>query len=140
MGFWTVMGFWRDDKASASWVFGGVNLSTLENYETACNTINANSERITNLDSKVDKNINESTVIHENHYEALNAVCNATLVNITEIASNATKINTAIASLNDYIAKTDAIIKNHYEALLILCQKHGMVDSNTGDGDKVSPK
>ena len=68
----------------------------------------------------------------ENHAEALNAVCNATLKNITDIRTVNTKID-------EYIAKTDAILKNHYDALLLLCQKHGMVDSNTNDGDKVTP-
>ena len=43
------------------------------------------------------------------------------------------------AALNEYIAKTDAVLKNHYDAILLLCQKHGMVDGDTNDGDKVSP-
>ena len=68
----------------------------------------------------------------ENHAEALNAVCNATLKNITDIS-------TMNAKINEYIAKTDAILKNHYDALLLLCQKHGMVDTNTDDGANVSP-
>ena len=38
------------------------------------------------------------------------------------------------------ITEMEAILKNHYDALLILCQKHGMVDSNTGDGSNVTPK
>ena len=49
---------------------------------------------------------------------------------------NDTKIENA---LNEYIAKTDAVLKNHYDAILLLCQKHGMVDGDTNDGDKVSP-
>ena len=75
----------------------------------------------------------------ENHYEALNAVCNATLVNIGSISANTTKITSMEERIDAYIAKTDAVLKNHYDALLALCEKHGMVDSNTGDGDKISP-
>ena len=71
----------------------------------------------------------------ENHTEALNAVCNATLRNITDISSNRTKINAFESALNEYIAKTDAVLKNHYDAILLLCQKHGMID---GDGDGAS--
>ena len=75
----------------------------------------------------------------ENHYEALDAVCNATLRNIGSISANATKITSMEEQISAYIAKTDAVLKNHYDALLALCEKHGMVDSNTGDGDKISP-
>jgi hypothetical protein len=71
----------------------------------------------------------------ENHGEALNAVCNATLKNITDISTNHTKINSVESIINEYIAKTDAVLKNHYDALLLLCEKHGMVD---GDGDGAS--
>ena len=39
-----------------------------------------------------------------------------------------------------YVAIYVAVLKNHYDAILMLCEKHGMVDSNTGDGDKVSPE
>ena len=56
------------------------------------------------------------------------------------ITTNLTKINTLNEQFSDYIAKTDAVLKNHYDALLMLCEKHGMVDSNTNDGDKVSPE
>ena len=38
------------------------------------------------------------------------------------------------------ITELKNILKNHYDALLILCQKHGMVDSNTSDGSNVTPK
>ena len=71
----------------------------------------------------------------ENHGEALNAVCNATLKNITDISTNHTKINSVESIIAEYIAKTDAVLKNHYDALLLLCEKHGMVD---GDGDGAS--
>ena len=85
--------------------------------------------------SGLDKRVGNNEIILENHGEALNAVCNATLRNITDISTNETKINSVESIVNTYIAKTDAILKNHYDALLMLCQKHGMVD---GDGDGAS--
>ena len=85
-------------------------------------------------------NVNEHQEVLENHTEALNAVCNATLVNINDITSNNTKINTVESIINEYISKTDAVLKNHYDALIILCQKHGMVDSNGNDGSSISPQ
>ena len=60
--------------------------------------------------------------------------------NSIDIASNLAKITAVQASLNEYITKTDAVLKNHYDVLMMLCEKHGMVDSNTGDGSNVSPK
>ena len=62
----------------------------------------------------------------ENHTEALNAVCNATL-------RNTTKISSVEEIINEYIAKTDAVLKNHYDALLVLCQKHKMVGDELPD-------
>ena len=76
----------------------------------------------------------------ENHGEALNAVCNATLKNITDISTNHTKINSVESIINEYIAKTDAVLKNHYDALLLLCEKHGMIDSNENDNENISPE
>ena len=38
------------------------------------------------------------------------------------------------------INELEAILQNHYDALLLLCQKHGMVDGNGTDGDKITPK
>ena len=99
-------------KSTNSWSFGGVNVNNISTHQE----------------------------VLENHTEALNAVCSATLVNITNISANSTKINTVESIINEYIAKTDAVLKNHYDALLELCEKHGMVDSNTGDGSNVSPK
>ena len=138
--------------------------------------------------------INEYQEVLENHTEALNAVCNATLVNINDIntiennlnhhthttidnnllingwltVDNSTTIkgaitvdkwlttksgvdlggNTTIAgdltvkgtNILSKITELENILKNHYDALLILCQKHGMVDSNTSDGSNVTPK
>ena len=75
-----------------------------------------------------------------NHGEALNAVCNATLRNITDISTNATKITSVEAIIDSYIAKTDAVLKNHYDALLLLCQKHGMVDGDGDAGNNISPE
>ena len=55
----------------------------------------------------------------------------------TEIPGNLTVKGTNILSK---ITELENILKNHYDALLILCQKHGMVDSNTSDGSNVTPK
>ena len=51
-----------------------------------------------------------------------------------------TKITSVEDIINQYIAKTDSVLKNHYEAILLLCQKHGMIDGDDGDGDKVTPQ
>lgn len=59
--------------------------------------------------------------------------------NSVNITDNLGKINALTASLNEYITKTDAILKNHYDALIELCDKHGMIDSNTSDGDQITP-
>ena len=37
------------------------------------------------------------------------------------------------------ITEMETILKNHYDALMVLCEKHGMIDSNTGDGSNVTP-
>ena len=76
----------------------------------------------------------------ENHTEALNAVCNATLRNITDISSNRTKITAFESALNEYVAKTDAVLKNHYDAILLLCQKHGMIDGDGDEGNNITPE
>ena len=95
---------------------------------------------IDNSIASLDKRIGNNEIVLENHYEALTAVCGATLKNITDIADNGTKITSLEAALNDYVAKTDAVLKNHYEAILLLCQKHGMVDGDGTDGDNISPQ
>ena len=111
--------------------------------------INENIVKITNVETSV----NEHGEVLDNHYEALNAVCNATLRNISDITQNTnaitscgeaineniTKINSVESIINSYIEKTDAVLKNHYDALLLLCQKHGMVDSNTSDENNITP-
>ena len=58
----------------------------------------------------------------------------------TDTSGVETKINAFENTLNNYIAKTDAVLKNHYDAILLLCQKHGMIDGEPNDGDKVSPE
>ena len=59
--------------------------------------------------------------------------------NSIDIASEAAKITGLMATVTEYMAKTDAVMKNHYDALLALCEKHGMIDSNTSDGDQITP-
>lgn len=76
----------------------------------------------------------------DNHGEALNAVCNATLKNITDIATVNAKTISVEGIINEYIAKTDAVLKNHYDALLLLCQKHGMVDGDGDAGNNIAPQ
>ena len=145
-------------KATNSWLFGGV---------------------------KINDNSSQQEIL-ENHTEALNAVCNATLRNISDIATESARItavqdatqrnasdiaaesaritavqdalsnhthttidnelsvngNVIVKGINiiSKITEMETILKNHYDALMVLCEKHGMVDSNTGDGSNVSPK
>ena len=62
-------------------------------------------------------------------------------MNTTAVLSNHDeRISENLAKINEYITKTDAVLKNHYDVLLELCEKHGMVDANTGDGDKLTPQ
>ena len=131
-------------KATNTWSFSGLNLGEINELTARLNELST-----------------EAATVHANHYEALNAVCNATLINITDIntlksslqnthaivtdnsidiASNTAKITGLQAVVNEYIAKTDAVLKNHYDALLLLCQKHGMVDGDGDAGDKISPE
>ena len=58
----------------------------------------------------------------------------------TDTSGVETKINAFENVLNNYIAKTDAVLKNHYDAILLLCQKHGMVDSNENDEENITPE
>jgi chromosome segregation ATPase len=136
-------------------------LKNITDINTCATDISANQSKITSVDKSIndlDKRVQENESVLENHHEALNAVCNATLRNISDIntcaaniTANQTKITTVETRLetkfdscesliNEYIAKTDAVLKNHYDALLTLCQKHGMVDSNPNDGSNVTPK
>ena len=124
------------------------------------NDLKETNTKVSAVETRIDEHIPQSNAsitshqeVLENHTEALTAVCHATLVNINDIAAQArglqdvsleltetnTKITTVESIINDYIAKTNAVLKNHYDALLALCEKHGMVDSNTGDGDQITP-
>ena len=102
-------------KASHNWILGGVNLAEISNVGGVQSELDALSTTVTSHDAR----ITENTI---------------------DIAANLTKITGLMATMNEYIAKTDAVMKNHYDALLLLCQKHGMVDSDGTDGDKVSPE
>ncbi len=101
-------------KTSHNWIFGGVNLSEMSNIGGVQSELDALSTTVTGQDTRITENA-------------------------IDIASNLTKITGLMATMNDYIAKTDAVLKNHYDALLLLCQKHGMVDSDGADGDRVTP-
>ena len=58
----------------------------------------------------------------------------------SQLDTASTKITSVETIINEYIAKTDAVLKNHYDALVLLCQKHGMVDGDSADDDKISPE
>ena len=83
--------------------------------------------------------LTETNTVLENHAEALNAVCNATLINITDIETNATKITSVESIINQYITKTESVLKKHYDALVLLCEKHGMVDGDGDGGNNITP-
>ena len=118
-----------------------VNINDINTIRTDVNDcINTNMNNLNSHMSEANSAITNHQEVLENHSEALSAVCTATLVNINEVQENTTKINSVESIINEYIAKTDAVLKNHYDALIILCQKHGMVDSNTGDESNISPK
>ena len=179
-------------KSTNHWSFGGVSLDNIANNESVNTEISALKATDAN-----------TTEILENHTEALNAVCNATLRNINDIKNHthtsfdnnltvngvlsvsdtmnvgkcqlqAQSDNYAAFNMNGVkwlscntdndnmicyknfcvagtliandmniaskITEMENILKNHYDALMVLCEKHGMVDSNTGDGSNVSPK
>ena len=129
--------------------------------------IENNTSRINEVETSINNQLSSQSIVLDNHYEALNAVQNATQTNASNISvldtkvenienqlddvtiivnnntsnisSSNTKINNIETLINRYIAETDAVLKNHYEAILLLCEKHRMVDSNTNDGDKVTP-
>ena len=50
------------------------------------------------------------------------------------------KLTAQGVDINAKISEIETILKNHYDALLLLCQKHGMVDGNSTDGDKITPQ
>ena len=57
-----------------------------------------------------------------------------------DISSLTSQTNNLDMTINTKIIEIENILKNHYDALLILCQKHEMVDSNTDDGDQITPQ
>ena len=126
--------------AAGKWNFSGIDVD-LSAVNTRLDELSATVDvNNTSIEAQLLGYTTKTDSVLENHTEALNAVCGATLVNINDIAANNSKITTVETLINDYIAKTDAVLKNHYDALLELCQKHGMID---GDGDgapKISPE
>jgi hypothetical protein len=50
------------------------------------------------------------------------------------------KLTVGNLNITTKINDIENILKNHYQALLTLCQEHGMVDSNTSDGNKITPE
>ena len=136
--------------ASNSWTFGGVSLKDIANNETIAEheeLIRANSVDIVS-------NLAKLTAVQDKLNNHTHAAIEAKITELeTGVQSNAYSIKNnsdVIADLNRFIeerinelykhkSETEAILKNHYDALMILCEKHGMVDSNTGDGSNVSP-
>ena len=130
-------------KSSHNWIFGGVNLAEMSNIGGVQSELDALSTTVTGQDARITEN---SIDIAANLTKITELVATVTdhdariTENAIDIASNLTKITGLMATMNDYIAKTDAVLKNHYDALLLLCQKHGMVDSDGADGDRVTPE
>ena len=44
------------------------------------------------------------------------------------------------SEIDTKIAKINEILANHYQALVELCEKHGMIDSDTNDGTNITPE
>ena len=132
--------FYVDDKSGDLMIT--LNDVLIGSYSIAAGkwSFETDTSEIDNSIASLDKRIGNNEIVLENHYEALTAVCGATLKNITDIADNGTKITSVEDIINQYIIKTDAVLKNHYDALLLLCEKHGMVDGNGADGDKLTPQ
>jgi hypothetical protein len=131
--------FYVDDKSGDLMIC--LNDLLIASYSIAAGKWSFETDTTTmdNSIASIGKRVDNHDIILENHYEALTAVCGATLLNITDIADNSTKITTFEQALHDYVAKTDAVLKNHYEAILLLCQKHGMVDGDGDEGNNISP-
>ena len=66
-------------------------------------------------------NVNEHQEVLENHTEALNAVCSATLVNIKDISESNTKIDEHITEATTSITNHQEVLENHTEALNAVC-------------------
>ena len=221
-------------KTSGKWALNGIEQGAAINHTHSEYSLTGHQHeeyatKIGNIETNVSTLQTTTNAVLENHAEALNAVCNATLKNITDIAQHThTQFNnlTVDGNLNvggtlnghrigtmsqvgnykaatfiptvgndgvlevgkfidfheytdasgenhDYkvrlesnqgqlvtngnlmvkgnltannvdilakITEMETILKNHYDALLLLCEKHGMVDSNTKDGNNISPK
>ena len=105
-------------KSTHTWSFAGVSLDSISSISNVLTEmrglITDNSVGIVNNDTKI----------------------TAVVAKVSAIETNMSQLS---AQLNEYITKTDAIMKNHYEALRLLCEEHGMIDSNAEDGDKITP-
>lgn len=141
-------------KSSHNWIMAGVNIGELN---TAISSAGDYDSRITENTTKIAECVeNLSTTT-----SSITAHDSRITENTTKIAENTTKIaectdailmmggtyetlNQRVMSMHsafgDYITNTDKILKNHYDALLMLCQEHGMIDSNTSDGNKITPQ
>ena len=140
-------------KSTNNWSFGGVSLDNIPNVSAVNTEINNLKIADSNINLSLNEHetkINNQQEILENHTEALNAVCNATLVNINDIKNHThtsfdnnvlingwlTVSNSTIAgdltvkgtNILTKISEIESILKNHYDALIELCEKHGMVD------------
>ena len=115
--------------ASNSWTFGGVSLKDIANNET----ITEHDQLIRANSVDIAANLAKITAVQD----ALNNHTHESIDNDLTVNGNVIVKGTNILSK---ITELENILKNHYDALLILCQKHGMVDSNTSDGSNVTPK
>ena len=123
-------------KSTNNWSFGGVSLDNIPNVSAVNTEINNLKIADSNINLSLNEHetkINNQQEILENHTEALNAVCNATLVNINDIKNHTHTSfdnNLTVNGVNilTKISEIESILKNHYDALIELCEKHGMVD------------
>ena len=145
-------------KSTNNWSFGGVSLNNIPNVSAVNTEINNLKIADSNINLSLNEHetkINNQQEILENHTEALNAVCNATLVNINDIKNHThtsfdnnvlingwlTVSNSTIAgdltvkgtNILTKISEIESILKNHYDALIELCEKHGMVATEVAD-------
>ena len=145
-------------KSTNNWSFGGVSLDNIPNVSAVNTEINNLKIADSNINLSLNEHetkLNNQQEILENHTEALNAVCNATLVNINDIKNHThtsfdnnvlingwlTVSNSTIAgdltvkgtNILTKISEIESILKNHYDALIELCEKHGMVATEVAD-------
>ena len=108
-------------KTSNNWTFSGFSTGSLVDGQKLLTDIATNAANITNLSSRVstaETNISQSSA---------------------SVQSAINTVNALKTQLEEYIAKTDAIIKNHYDVLLLLCKEHQLIDTDTTDGNKLTP-